>query len=342
MKKIAIFLGIFVVASSMLIGCSTSTNEKASTSTQPSAQTDTKPEEKKVDFPKGDITFLIPNGPGGANDLSVRGLIPGLEKELNVKVIPENKPASGGAVAAVELATAKPDGQKLYFNSQTLILMPYSGKKEIEMKNYQPVAQIVEDSSAITVPANAPYNTLQEFVDNAKQNPGKLKMAINGKGALWHLSAATFAKEAGLEFQYVPYQEGGAQMSTALAAGEVDVSANSPSEVKPLVDSGNLKILAIQSEERHPLFPDVPTTTEAGTKSLFPVWRGIFTTSGIDDAKLTILDQALKQAMESPEFQEFLKTQGMPAKYRNHTEFTEFVNKEAETYEVLMGELGIK
>ncbi|WP_134703970.1 tripartite tricarboxylate transporter substrate binding protein [Ammoniphilus sp. YIM 78166] len=339
MKKFTSCLAVVAMSTLMLMGCGTASNEKASTPQQP---TNAEPQAKKVDFPKGDITFLIPNGPGGANDLSVRGLIPGLEKELKVKVIPENKPASGGAVAAVELATGQADGQKLYFNSQTLILMPYSGKKEIEMKNYQPVAQVVEDSSAITVNANAPFNTLQELVDYAKQNPGKLKMAMNGKGALWHLSAATFAKNAGIEFQYVPYLEGGAQMSTALAAGEVDVSANSPSEVKPLVDSGKLKILAIQSQERHLLFPDIPTAKEAGIDSAFPVWRGIFTKSGVEAEKLTILDNAVKAAMESIEFQEFLKAQGMPAKYRDHSEFTQFVEKEAETYAILMKELGVE
>jgi tripartite-type tricarboxylate transporter receptor subunit TctC len=105
-------------------------------------------------------------------------------------------------------------------------------------------------------------------------------MATNASGAIWHLAAASFANAAGIEVQYVPYPSGGAAMATATAGGEVDVTANSPTEVKPLVDAGELRILAVQSEERHPAFPDVPTVAECGIDTSFAVWRGIFCPEG--------------------------------------------------------------
>ena len=95
-------------------------------------------EGQKDTFPSGDVTFVNPNAAGGGNDLIMRALIPGMKTSLGVNVIPENKPASRGAIAALDITNAKPDGQKVYINSQTLILMPYGGV-EVAVEKFQPV-----------------------------------------------------------------------------------------------------------------------------------------------------------------------------------------------------------
>jgi len=333
-RKLFLFVSALIILSITLVGCNNSSGGQSveEKSNSPQANNNAQGE---IDFPNGDITFMIPNGPGGANDLSVRGLITGMEKELGVTVIPENKPASNGVVAAVELANSKPDGQTLYFNSQSVILLALQGGN-IDLSKFQPVAQIVEDTSAITVHADAPYNSLQELVDYALENPGKLKIATNGKNALWDFSAQTFADAAGLELQYIAYTSGGSEMAAALASGEVDISANSPSEVRSLVEAGKLKVLAVQSEERHSLFPDVPTAQEQGFDAKFPVWRTVFTAKGTDEAILQKLEDSIKASWESDEFIDFLDNNGMPGKFRGYKESSEFFEEQIAMYEAML------
>ncbi|OAS89046.1 MULTISPECIES: tripartite tricarboxylate transporter substrate binding protein [Metabacillus] len=324
MKKLVfIFASILLVVSFVLVGCSGGGS--------------TSGEEQKGESSllQEDVTFIIPNAPGGSNDLSVRGIIRGMEQELGVEVIPKNQPASKGIVAAVELTQSENNGQTLYFNSQSLILLALQ-EDNLDLSKIQPLAQVVEDTSAITVAVDSPYNSLQDLVDAAKENPGKIKIATNGVGALWDFSAKTFANTANINLQYIPYTSGGNAMSTAVASGEVDVSANSPSEVKPLVDAGKLKVLAVQSNERHGLFPNVPTAKEQGFDSEFPVWRGVFTVKGTDEAILQQLEDSIRKSYESEDFKGFLENNGMPGKFRGHKEFTEFFEEQVEMYEEIV------
>lgn len=293
----------------------------------------------KPKYPQGDVTFLIPQGPGGGNDMTVRALIPGMKRALNGNVVPVNKAEARGAVAASELANAKPDGQKIYFNSQSLLLMPYAGI-DVKLDKFQPVAQVVEDTAAIIVRADAPFKTLDEFIKYAQAN--KIKVAHNGNGALWHLSALQFAKAIKADFNYIAYPSGGAQMLTALASGEVELCVISPSESKALIESGRLKVLAVMSDTRHAVVPNVPTMKELGINQTFPVWRGIFTTAGTPKETLAILEKAIKAATESDEFKTLAKNNGFPVKFRGVTEFTAFIKDETEKYKSMMKEINVK
>lgn len=294
-------------------------------------------QESKRKYPNGDITFLIPSGAGGGNDASVRALIQGMKNGLGVNIIPENKPASNGTVAAMEIVNGKPDGQKLYFNSQTLILMPHAGMKDINLDKFQPVAQVLEDTAAVMVRADSPYKTLDEFVKAAGSS--KLKVGHNGVGGIWHLSAVLFSKEIGADFQYIAYTSGGNQMLTALVAGEVDFCVIGPPESKPLVDAGKIRALVVLNDEKHPVIPNTPTSKEAGLKLTFPVWRGIFTTKGADESVLETLNKTIKSTVESEDFKAFARNSGFPIKYRNYKEFTEFIVSERTKYDKLMNEI---
>lgn len=291
-------------------------------------------------FPKGDITFLIPSGPGGGNDMTTRALIPGMKRQLNVNIVPANKPEAKGAVAATELASAKPDGQKIYFNSQTLLLMPYAGVPDVKLDKFQPVAQVVEDTASIVVRSDAPFKTFEEFVKYAKGT--KMKVANNGNGALWHLSAIQLSQALKVEFNYIPYPSGGNQMLAALAAGEVELCVISPSESKAMIDSGRLKVLAVMSDKRHTVVPNVPTMKELGIDSSFPVWRGVFTTAGTSKETLDVLEKALKVAVESDEFKTYAKNNGFPILFRGHVEFSKFIATEKVKYAKMMTELNKK
>jgi tripartite-type tricarboxylate transporter receptor subunit TctC len=286
---------------------------------------------------RGDITFVNPNAAGGGNDLIMRALIPGMEKSLGVNVIPENKPAGRGAIAADEISNARIPGSKVYINSQTLLLMPYGGIK-VAVEKFQPVAQVVEDTGVFLVNGSAPYKTVKDFVAAAKAK--KLKIAHNGIGALWHIAAVMFAKAAGIDFQYIAYPGGGTPMLTALAAGEVDAAIVNPAESHALLQGGKIRALAVMSDSRIPPLPDVPTCLDAGIQVTYPVWRGVFTTTGASAADLSRLDKAVKEGMAGERFQTLVKTTGLIARFRDHVEFTKFFEEQKQVTADVMKEIG--
>ena len=290
------------------------------------------PNDKK--YPNGDVTFVNPNAAGGGNDLIMRALIPGMKTSLGVNVIPDNKPESRGAIAALAISNGKPDGQKVYINSMTLLLMPYGGI-DVNLDKFQPVAQVVDDTGVILVKADSPYKDLKDLI--AKSKTTKLKISHNGVGSLWHFAAVSFAQAAGSDFQYVAYSGGGTPMLTALATGEVDIVIVNPAESKALMDAGKIRPLAVMSEGKHPMLTSVPTCIESGVKVSFPVWRGIFTTKGASSEILDALEKAVKAGMESPEFKTLVQNSGLEAKFVGHKEFTKFIDEQKRLVAVTAG-----
>ena len=284
-------------------------------------------------YPTSDITFVVPAKAGGGNDLATRALIPSLEKTLGVTIVPINQSESGGAVAANTVMTAEPNGTVLYFNSQTLLTTALTTVTSIDLEQFQPVAQAVEDTGLVFVRAGT-WNTMEEFAAAAKEKT--LLAATNGTTALWGVAASKLAAAMGVEFEYIPY-DSGTPMLTALAAGEVDMCIVNPAEAASLVAAGKIIPLVVMSDHRLDSYADVPTCQEVGIDVTYAVWRGIFTKAGVSEEILGILDDAFAKAVESPEFVEYCTNASIPIRYRNHTEFTDFINNEIAFYKEQLG-----
>ena len=329
-SHIRVLLLAMVLTVSVFAGCTNSNTPSASQSSAapssaasvaPAAPSSSEPAPAAVDYPKGDINILIAGGPGGGNDLTTRALIPSLQETLKTNVVPLNKTEGGGAVAATEVATAKPDGQTLYFNSQSLILFKLNGM-DIDLNNYQPVAAVVEDNGVIFVRADSPYNTISEYVDAAKTQI--FNVGTNGAGAIWHLAAVQLTQTAGIpESKFVAYTSGGSAMLAALAGGEIDMCIVNPSEGKALVDAGKIKPIGTMALERLSVYPDAPTCKESGIDVHFPIWRGLFTAKGVSEDVLNMLDEAIKKATESDTFVQYCESNSLPISFKGHKEFEE-------------------
>lgn len=323
------------VLSSLAVGCGTKT---AAPSNAPAAAGTQQAAAKKVDYPKGDITFIIPNAPGGGNDLTVRSLIPGLEKALKVKVVPENKPASRGAVAFMDIINGKPDGSRLYFNSMTALQLAYSGVPEAKIEKMTPVAQVVEDAAIIFVRKDSPLNSLQDLINQLKTSKTKIKTANTGLGALWHVVEVVFSKAIGADnMHYISFPSGSPAMLTALASGEVDVVFCGP-EAKSFMDAGKVKPLGVLTEKRYPSFPDVKTAKEQGLDLVYPIWRGLFTTGNTDPEIIKVLEASVKAATESEEFKKYASV-GMTISFKGTEEFKKIVENESKTLAKVMPEI---
>ena len=294
------------------------------------------PEEPSLEFPIGDVTFMIPNAAGGGNDLATRNLIPGLTRNLGVTVVPINRTDGAGAVACLEVANATPDGQTILFFSPTLILLSHR-VDELMMDEFQPVAQVAADSALIYVAYDAPWETLEEFVADAQA--GGLRVAHTGNGTMWHLAVNLFADAIDADFQFIPYTEGGSAAIMAVAAGEVDMTIVNTAEGRALVEGQLVRPLAVVTDSRIDVFPDLPTVEETGIDFVFHIWRMIFTAVGTDPAILARLDEAFEYAVNSPEFQQFAEMNALTPTFLGHEAATTFFRDQVLLYDSILSEL---
>lgn len=292
-------------------------------------------------YPSGKGTFLIGNAPGGGNDLLARALIPGMAQALGVEVMPENLPGANGGVAAVRTQQSKPDGHTLYIHSQSVIMMQYTGQPQVNVKKLAAVAQVAEDFGCFAVAATSPYNNLQDLIKAAKANPGKIKVGTASAG-VWPLNLALVEERAGAKFHFVPYSSGGTAAGAAAAAGEVDVAMDSPIVYRSLVEGGKLKMLATFGEKRSAIFPNVPTAKEQNVDVEFPIWRMVFTTAGTPEPILAELAAAVKAAMNTEAFTTYMKTSGVPARFRDYKESAVLLEKDNTFFRDMLEKLGQK
>ena len=286
-------------------------------------------------FPKGDISIIIPAGAGGGNDLTVRALIPSLERTLKVSVIPINQTAGRGAVAFTEVANARPDGYKLYFHSKSVLLLKFNGIEEAKIERLAPVAQVAEDVSIFVVRSDSPWKNMNDLISHLKTSRQRVKASNSGIGSLWHLSQIIFEQTIGTDNMLPVAYNGSSAALTALVSGEVDLVVCGP-EVLPFVESGKVRMLCVVHPQRYPSLPNVPTMKEeTGLTYDYPVWRGFFTTAGTDPKIIKILADALKIAVESEEYKKFTAV-GMIGSYVGPAEFGKIVDDERKRLDVMI------
>lgn len=291
-------------------------------------------------FPEKDINFTIGYSAGGGTDLITRALAQPMEALAGVKVIASNLPGASGGILAQKIASGEP-AYNIGLYSKTLVLIQYTGFGKININQFTPVAQVAEDTAALSVPSDAPYSDLKGFIEYGKANPGKIRVGNGGTGGLWHLAAVLFGKAADIEVEHIPYK-GGRPALVATAGHEIEAVIANPAETRALVDTGDLKVIAVMSGERNPAYPEVPTAIEQGLDFTFPVWRGIFTAAGGPSENIDTLAGIIKKSMESADFVKFMKNSGTPIKYRGPADFAQLVEKENKLYSELLGELGLK
>lgn len=291
-------------------------------------------------FPEKNIDFIVGYGAGGGNDIITRALAPVMKDLMGVEVIVSNIAGASGSIAAQKIASMEP-AYAISLYSKSLVLIQYTGFGQISISDFTPVAEIAEDTAALSVASDAPYNTLSEFIDYVRNHPDEVTIANAGAGALWHLCAVQLAKVANLDVKHIPYA-GGAPAVVATASHEVDAVIVNPAETRSLIETGDIKMLAVMSDKRLPAFPDVPTVLESGLDFTFPVWRGIFTAAGGSEETIEQLSGYIRQATESESFIKFMESNGIDIRYRGPKEFAELVEKEDKLYSELLGDLGLK
>jgi len=296
--------------------------------------------QSEEEFPSKQISLVIQAAPGGESDMTGRLVGQTMEKELGVPVVASNRTGAAGAVAFQYVKSQEADGYTIGICPAEIAMVEALGLSEIVPDDMDFLGGAAETSSSLIVSADAPYDTLEEFIEYAKANPGQLKSGTAGAGSTLHIASALLERAADISFNYVPY-DGSSEAITALMGGHVDVVTIGVLAAKAGVDSGDLKILAILGEERVEQYPDVPTAQEVGVDCVYTTWVGLYAPSGLDSDVKATLEAAVKAGIEGEPYQNFAKERGLNIKYRTAAEFTEFVNENYEMYSELIPTLNL-
>ncbi|WP_222912893.1 tripartite tricarboxylate transporter substrate binding protein [Natrinema sp. SYSU A 869] len=290
------------------------------------------------EFPSQDIEMICPWAEGGGTDQTARQLASGVENHLDTSAYVSNQTGGTGSVGFGAIANAAPDGHTVGVLTVEITTIEHLGVAQVSHEDVEPILQYNFDPAALTVPEDAPYGTLSEFIDYAEDNPGEISVSNSGPGGIWHLSAAGFAQEAGIELDHVGYN-GAAPATEAVVNGEVQATTSSAPEVAGQVEDGPLTTLAVFGEERVDLMPDTPTLMEEGVDFSMGAWRGLGVPNDTPDDVISTLYDAYNSVYESDEFQEFMDTSGFGLRKRDTEEFGQFMQQSYEDFGELVENL---
>jgi tripartite-type tricarboxylate transporter receptor subunit TctC len=293
-----------------------------------------------ADFPKKQVTVICPWSAGGGTDTILRGLAKATEPFLGQNITVINKTGGGGAIGHGAGIAAKADGYTVTMVTFEIISLPPQGLVPFTYEDYALLLRVNMDPAAITVPADAPYNTIAEFVDYAKQHPGAIKVGHSGPGSVWEIGGSIFAEKAGIDLTFVPH-DGAAPAVTALVGKHIQAVSVSPAEVRGQVEAGNLKMLAVMSDKRLADFPDVPTMKESGYEVSFGTWRGLGVPKKTPADVQAVLHDAFKKGMDSAEFQTFAANSGLGLAYLNGEDWVKDLSVSAVDVANTMKKLGL-
>ena len=291
-----------------------------------------------AEFPTKEVQIIIPWAAGGATDLIFRALAATTGKYLGKAVVVINRPGGAGAVGYTEAAQAKPDGYTLVSAITPLTILPHQVKTAFTYKDFEPIINIVDDPSMFLIRSDAPWKSLKEFLDYAKKNPDMITVGNSGAGGGVHLVALAFEKAAGVKFNHIPFSGGGPSV-TAILGGHVNAVSVSPPEGIEHVKAGKLKIIALFSEKRFELFPDVPTVKEQGIDFVMGMWRGLVASKGTPHDVIKKLHDAFKQGMDDPVFQRNAKDMAVNLHYLGPEAFGKLMAYNHEFYGKLVKEI---
>ena len=299
------------------------------------------PSAMAADFPAKSITLVCPWSAGGGTDTLSRSLVKNGKKYFGVNVNVVNKTGGMGAVGMGDVANAKHDGYTVCMLTTQLSTYRLMGLAKLSYRDYDLLMLLNRSMGVIAVKADAPWKTMKELINYAGANPEKLTVGHTGAGGAWHLAMASLATSNNVKFTYVPY-DGAAPSRTALLGGHVDVVPAGVDELLQLYQSGQIRVLAIAADQRHPAMPDVPTYAEAGFPS-DPIsdWRGLGAPKGLPRKVRAKLEEGFKKCFDDPAFKKLASELAIHLVYKDAKEFEKFLAGMERTLEPALGAVGL-
>ena len=268
-------------------------------------------------YPDRPLTLLSGYPAGGLVDIVARFLAEGMKSRYPKGVLVVNRSGAGGAIAAQEVATGKPDGYTVVLTPlSTLVIQPQLSPLRFRTPDdYEPVINVISYYPLLVVRPDAPWKSAVDFIAEAKANPGKMRVGTPGEGTSSHLNLEEFMRVAGVKLTHIPYR-GWAESSPAMLGGHIEAIVAQPGEAKPFVDAKKMRALVVFQETRHPAFADAPTAKELGWNVANGVWFLLMAPKGTPAPAVKYIHDAAKAAREEAAFAENMTTRGVDVDYR--------------------------
>lgn len=296
------------------------------------------------DFPSKPIRIIAPSSPGGILDLTSRLVGEKLSQQLNGHpVVVENMPGGGGIIGIQGMLRAEPDGHTLVMGSLGPNAANYSlyGKLPYQPSDFSPVMNVISMPSVLVVNPSVPANNLEEFKAYGLSRQGDFSMAISTMGASGHLIGEMLKSEMGLSTINVVYK-GAAPAMTDLVGGQVNFMVDNMITSLPMINSDRVRAVAVFTEQRSPLLPDVPTVAEQGYPQLVGgTWIGLLVSSRTPADRVQKLNEMLNKVLADPETREALIQRGGDPVGGSPQDFERFIASETERWEKVIKATGM-
>jgi tripartite-type tricarboxylate transporter receptor subunit TctC len=294
-------------------------------------------------YPERNITLVVPWAAGGSTDILARIVAEHLRQALGQPVVIENRTGASGNIGTATVARATPDGHTFLFNTMSVhtmnqalfASMPFDG-----VKDFSPIAMLAYVTNTMIVHPSVPANTVKEFIDYAKANPGKITYASAGPGSTNHLCGALLEKMAGIQMVHVPYR-GGAPAVADTVGGQTQLFFTAGTQSLPHVNAGRLRLLAVTERKRSPFLPDVPTVAETVPGYEMAVWYGAYGPAGMPREIVSKLNAEIGRIMFLPEVKKRMDDIAVEVTKSTPEELGTLTRNDAEKWGKLIKELNI-
>jgi len=296
-------------------------------------------------FPNKPIEVVVGWGEGGGSDIFARAISTPVADKFDVPVTVKNIPGASETLAGQYLIEKPADGYTIWALTTTYTINALVGINQHNLDEYIPLARIQHDTHAIQVSKKSPFENIDELVEYARENPGKLKMGGSGSSysqpGFDEVAVALFEEAAGIDFTYIPFEDAG-DMHDALINGEIDVIIE---EFGPTIDYMKEDIivpLLALSDKKIEQFPELPISVEKGWDVTLGIWRGLMIKAGTPADKVKILEDAFREAYDDPGYKETerLRFWDLRSQFLGSEEFKKALQEEMQVYEKILKKLG--
>jgi tripartite-type tricarboxylate transporter receptor subunit TctC len=279
-------------------------------------------------YPTKPIRFIVPYPPGGTTDLVARGIAGKLAEKYGQQVVIDNRGGASTIIGTDMMAKAAPDGYTFGLITQTTMSinpnvvpkLPYNSERDLA-----PITQVVYFPYVIAAHPSVPFSNMKEMIAQAKTKPGSITYGTPGTASTNHLGGAQLEQLIGAKLLHVPFKGAGPALTAALG-GQVQMVITGAATVIPQAKAGRIKIIAFAAEKRHPNWPDIPSTGEAGLKGYEAgTWFGTVTRSGVSKSIINSLNQEIIAALNTAELKASLTGAGFDIHTQSPEEFGKYM-----------------
>ncbi len=296
-------------------------------------------------YPARPIRWVVPAAAGGAADITVRLVAADLARRLKQQIVIDNRPGASGTLGLDLVAKAAGDGYTIgtanttnfSINRAVLPKLPYNIDRD-----FQPVAQLTTQPNLLGVTMSLPVKSVRELIEHARSNPGKLLFASSGVGSSLHAAAELFCQMTDTRMTHVPFKST-PQANTELIAGQIHLMLNNLSSIGQHVKSGRVRGLGVTTVRRSSVYPEIPTIAESGVPGYeVTVWGGVVAPSGVDKARVTLLNAEMVKGLADPAVRDALNVRGYEATPISVARFAAFIQRENLKWSDVVKRAGIK